>query len=306
MDVEQDWMERVVRLGVAAMRRISGWLCVGGVVVLSLVGGQAEAGWWWHHANCSPCEPAPCLVPKWEMEKRIVKEVICKPVERERTVQVCRTVVETKTVTRQVTTYRPVRETKVVQYTVRVPEWKEFERTVPVSVPKVIECQGVKRVCKRVPVTTTRTVCYDAGQWTCVTDKCGRVRKVWCPNIVTKEVPVTTYRIEWEEVPVTYKRVVYETKLTTRKVRVCNYRCEVRTKEIPCVRYEPQMVEKQVQVPVYKTVTEPKTVKYVEWVNEVVEREIEVPVCKWVPAEQTPPQPVQKSQATQKPQPTQK
>ncbi len=265
-------------------------VAVAGLAAASVFASPAEGGLLWCHrvAFCDvweSCEPAPCLVPKLVTEKRIVKEVVCKPVEREKTIQVCRRIVETKTVTRQCTTWEPVREVKTIQYTVRIPEWKVVEQTVPVRVPKVVTCEGVRRVCRKVPVTTTRTICYDAGHWVCTVDKCGRPRKVWCPNIVTKEVPCTTYRLEWDEVPYTYKRTIYETKFVTRKVRVCNYRCEVRTKEVPCVRYEPRVVEKQVQVPVYKTVVEEKKVKCIEWVPEVVEREVEVTVCKWVPAE---------------------
>ena len=293
-------------------RTVRMWCSV--VLVLGMAG-SAQAGRWWHHGlpSCRVpdfCEPAPCLVPQWVPEKRIVREVVCKPVEREKTVQVCRRVVETKTVTRQCTTWQPVTEMRTVQYTVRVPEWKEVEQKVPVRVPKVITCQGVRRVCRRVPVTTTRTVCYDAGRWVCTVDHCGRPRKVWCPNIVTKEVPCTTYRLEWEEVPYTYQRTVYETKWETRKVRVCTFRCEVRTKEVPRVRYEPKVVEKQVQVPVFKTVVEERKVKCVEWVPEVVEREVGVMVCRLVLVEPScdkpaPTQKDQKSHAQQKPAPTQ-
>ena len=242
-----------------------------------------------HHrraAYCEPCPPSgPQLVPIWVKEKRTVQELVCRPVQKEKTIQVPRTVVETKTETRLCTVMKPVTETRTVRYLVRIPEWKEIEQTVPVCVPKVITCQGTRRVCKRIPVQTVRTVCYDAGQWVCQTDKCGRVSRVWCPNIVTKQVPVTTYRIEWEDVPYTYQRTTYETKYTTRKVRVCTYRCEERTKEVPCVRYVPETVERKVRVPVCKVVTEAKKVRYTEWVSEVVEKEIEVSVCKWVPAQ---------------------
>ncbi len=287
-------------------------MVVAGIVSVWLAS-PAEAGWrHWRH-TCAPvdCDVIPScgpqMVPKMVKETRTIREVVCKPVQVERTVPVCRRVVETKTVQRQVTVWKPVTETKQITYRVAIPEWKEVTRQETICVPKRVECQGTRTVCQRVPVQTTRTVCRDAGQWVCRVDCCGRPRKVWCPNIVQEEIPVTCWTTKLVEVPYTYHKTVYEPKTVTRKYRVCNYRYETRTKEVPVTRCVPQTVTKTVQVPVYRTVVDQKKVTCTEWVSEVVEREVEVWVCKMVPCESKPAPPSKaETPSNVKPQPTQK
>ena len=265
-----------------------------GIVAVSYAAPVEAGRWHWRHA-CGPIDCdilPPCgesLVPVMVKEKRKVCEVVCKPVQVETTVPVCRRVVETKTIERHVTVWKPITEMKEVTYQVAIPEWTEVERPQTICVPKQVECQGTRTVCQRVPVQTTRTVCRDAGHWECTVDRCGRPRKVWCSNIVTEEVPVTCWTTKLVEVPYKYYRTVYETKQVTRKYRVCNYRYETRSKQVPVTRCIPETITKKVQVPVYRTVVEQKKVVCTKWVQETVEREVEVWVCKMVPCSEAKP-----------------
>jgi hypothetical protein len=62
-------------------------------------------------------------------------------------------------------------------------------------------------------------------------------RRLWVPNVVTEEVPVTTYRNCTEEVPYEYSVTVCRPEERTRTVNVCTFRSEERTKSVPVTRY---------------------------------------------------------------------
>lgn len=108
-------------------------------------------------------------------------------------------------------------------------------------------------------------------------------RKVWIPNLVSEEVPYTTYKTERVEQPYTYTVTVCkpEPRTTTSRVRVD--RPETRTKEVSFTEIVRKQVDKTFREVSYRTVEEPRTVRYTVLVPHQEERQIRVPVCKWVP-----------------------
>ncbi len=158
------------------------------------------------------------VVPQRVMETRMVDVTTMQPETRECTVTVTKCVPREETRTRKVTKRVPREVMKTQKYTVCVPYTEEVTATLT--------------VCQRVPVTTMRTVTKDMGSYQCVTREvaanpcggyakntgcggcgspCGRCapsgctrtvqRRVWVPNIVTEQVPCTTYTIQQVEQP---------------------------------------------------------------------------------------------------------
>ena len=141
------------------------------------------------------------------------------------------------------------------EYKVCVPVCKIEERECTVMVPHEEIRQGVKKCCKMVPVTKTRTVCEDQGHWETVEKPvtycclkltpCGpkcekktviKTCKKWIPNIVKVEKEYTCYKCEVVEVPYEYKVIVCKPETCIRKVRVCTTEVQTRTcKVLKCV-----------------------------------------------------------------------
>lgn len=135
-------------------------------------------------------------------------------------------------------------------------------------------------------------------------------RKVWVPNIVTTEVPVTVCRTVQEKVPYTCMKTVcdpvvkhrtvcvteYQRVQKTRKVNVCSYKIETHVKKYTVCKMVPKQVVKQVRdtvcvprqvtrtvnVTTCETVTEPKEIEYTVCVPTQVERQVDVWECQMV------------------------
>ena len=194
-------------------------------------------------------------------------------------------------------------------------------------VPHREKREGTRTVCKVVPVTETRTVTCDQGHWeTQTTDvpcNCCQCRsscaphvrhvckRVWVPNVVTKEVEVTVHRRETEEVPYeyfvtvmkpeerahTHKVCEWKTETRTKTVRVCNYEREERTRTMQVCEYKPETRTRTVNYTVcvpetrtrtynvtnYRRVAEEKTQTYDVCIPYTEQQEVEVQVCKMVP-----------------------
>ena len=133
---------------------------------------------------CAPVEPV-CVekviqVPTWCTETRTIQCVECRPELRTNTITVMKRVPVVQTVDRQFTVMVPQVRTKTVFCTVAKPVWEEKQVQYTVMVPQVETKQGVRRVCRCVPVTEKRTVCKDNGHWedrevtSCVRQVCYR------------------------------------------------------------------------------------------------------------------------------------
>jgi hypothetical protein len=204
----------------------------------------------------------------------------------------CETVPQERT--RPVTTYKtvPVTKDQVVTRYERVPV--EEERLVTRA---VVKCQ---------PVTQMVTRCVDAGghyesrevacgsgrrcgSWrgllcrrSCGCDTCApatRTVRVYVPNYVTQQVPVTTLRTVVERVPEKVKVTSYKQVARQETVKVTTYQCVADTREekytVNVTRQVPYEAVRKVahRVPVQEKVTLTRMVPV------TVEKEVTVSAC---------------------------
>lgn len=257
-------------------------------------------------------------VPTWVTETRTVKCVEYRPETRERTVTVMRSVPVEQTVERQYTVMVPQPRTRTVTYTVAKPVWEEKEVEYTVMVPRQETREGVRRVCRAVPVTETRKVWKDEGQWEerevttpAVRQVCYRTRrmarrarrlgaccmpcaapcepcavtqvcKVWVPNPVEHEVEVTVMKTEWAEEPYEYTVTRCEPETRSRTVRVCRMEYEEQSKEVQYTEWVPETKTRTLTYTSYECQPEEKTVAYTVMVPHEIEREVQVCVCRMV------------------------
>lgn len=294
-----------------------------------------------------PCEPRyvekTVLVPTWVTETRKVMVTEYEHQTRERTVTVHKLVPETREVTREYTVMVPTTHTKTVTYTVCVPVTTEVTKDVTVRVPVVKEVtkdvtvkvpvtrqeerqvqvlvpqqevrQGVRKVCKVVPVTEKRVVTRDRGHWGeqlvevpcgnhCYNrrhGKCGGcggcnaacpsvvqvLRKCWVPNIVQEEVEVTCHKRVVEDQPYEYTVTVCKPETQTRTVTVCDYEEQTKTLTQKICTYEDQVQTRTYKVCELQKQERTKDVTYVVCEPEKRTKTETVTYCKKVPVEQT-------------------
>jgi hypothetical protein len=268
---------------------------------------------WSNHDCCQPqpdcchqAAPAPhyvqktIMVPETVWEVRQYKAIECVPVVKDVPVKVCKTIEVCEPRTCQVTEYQKVCKTRTcnvkVCKTVQVVE----PRTCTTYQKSVVQKQGFRTVCRKVPHVEYKTVTKDCGHWEnqcvqtgCKTirDECGccvtvptyRNKRVWVPNCVTQTVPVHTCRTETVQEPYTYCETICTPITKTENVTVC--------KTIEVV--EPRTETYYECVPVTKTVTHNvkvcKTIETTEirkctsYEQREVVKECKVAVCKLVP-----------------------
>ena len=262
------------------------------------------------------------------------------PQQRTRNVSYTVQVPVVRQVERQYTVRVPVYRNVQQTYTVSVPVYRTVQQQYTVMVPEQVRRQGVRTVCKMVPTTTTRTICRDQGHWAtqqievpCRQTGCGGLlgrrdcghcggchpcgcttvlcKRVWVPNVVQEQVPVTVMRPQMVQQPYEYVSTVcrpqqrtrqvrvceYQPQQRTRTVRVCEYRTERRSTTVPVCHYETQQRTRQVQytvcvpqqrtrtynVTTYRQVPEQVTQNYRVCVPVQVPRTVQVPVCRMVP-----------------------
>ena len=292
---------------------------------------------------CDCCEPEVQYVektiycPTWVTETRTVKTCEYKTEERQREVTtykrvaetriakktVCDMVPETRTRTCEYTVSKPVWKDVTEEYQVCVPVWTEVEQTCTVMVPHQETRTGTRTVCRRVPVTVTKTVCVDEGCWQkqmvevpcrrkpahrkgCGCGSCCEpcevptrtvCRRVWVPNIVKKEIQCTSCKVVKEQVPCEYTVTVYKPETRTKMVKVCSYKTELRTRTARRCHIELEKKTREVcytvciaktrevEVPIttYRCIPETCTQTYTVCVPVHGEKEVEVRVCKMVP-----------------------
>lgn len=203
-------------------------------------------------AACGPCAPACDVV--YDLKQVTCYRTVFETAYREVRCKVNRVVYETAT--------RECRDT-VCRF---VTDFVERQQCCTVMKPvfETVQQPRCRIVCE--PVTTYCTVCQDQGHWemrpapSC--GGCGNCQaccRVWVPNIVQKQVPVTRY------VPRTIREVV--------PVRLC--------------RFVPETVQRTVKVPIVRTVSQ-EVVRKVPYVTcrtvcEEVVRKIPYCTCRQVP-----------------------
>ncbi len=302
------------------MMRTTFWVAV--VAAATMLSTSA----WAAGTCCAPCEQVAvqeCVerviqVPTWVTETQTVKCLEYRPEQRERTITVMKSVPVEQTVERQYTVMVPQTKTRTVTYTVAKPVWEEKEVEYTVMVPHQETKQGVRHVCRSVPVTETRTVVKDEGHWedrevtvpvvrrvalrarrmarraqrlgcctpcveTCCTCEVTQVCKVWVPNPVEHEIEVTVMKQEVVEEPYEYVVTRCEPETRTKTIRVCRMEYEEKTKEVEYTVCVPETRTRTLTYTSYRCEPEEKTVSCTVMVPHEVEREVQVCVCRMVP-----------------------
>ena len=266
---------------------------------------SAEAG----GCHCAACVPAYQTVERTVYrnvmvpETRTVQTTEFRPEVQQRTIVVHRRIPETRQVTETVLVTVPVQKTRTVNCNVTRPVFEEVDQDYTVLVPHTETRTGVRTVCQPVQVETTRTVCRDEGHFenvTCVVPcrhchhhrhgcgacgGCGVVhvtRRVWCPNYVAVQVPVTVWQNKYVEEKFEYDVTVCRPEVHTRKVKVCRYVTEKQSREINYTAYEQEEREQTRNVTTCKVVAEERKQQCTVMVPHQVEKEITVMVCRTV------------------------
>jgi hypothetical protein len=125
---------------------------------------------------------------------------------------------------------------------------------------------------------------YDGG---CGNAVAQHVHRVWRPNYVTEQVPVTVWRNQMTEEPYEYTVTVCRPETQTRRVKVVEYVPEERTRDVQYMVCVPQQRERVRNVTMYRMVAEQHQQNYTAHVPHTVSKEVEVPVCRMVPKQVT-------------------
>lgn len=205
----------------------------------------------------------------------------------------------------------PEVRTKVVNYTVCRPVWREEVREYTVNVPYQVTKTGVRKVCRSVPVNYSRTIRVDHGCWQTVAceapacgpcgshgcgscggySSCALCRRVWVPNWCDKVINYTCYKQEPYDVPYDYQVTLCRPETRTATVKVCDVVQEPQSKEVQytvCVpREEVYTVKKphHVQIPydytvnLCRTETRTRMVKVAHQMVDRASREVPYTVC---------------------------
>ena len=257
-------------------------------------------------------------VPTMVTERRVVHVTVCRPEVRERTVNVQRLIPEMHKVRDFYTLMVPRTETRLETCRVAVPVWREVVQEMTVQVPTQELRKGTRHICRPVQVQETRSVTCDRGQWEDVVVDVGcstygygygrrqrfyggvdaqggvgydagcaptvthMVCRVWKPNLVTEEVPVTVWRTETIEEPYEYQVTVYHPEVKSQRVKVCDFVTEEKQREVQVTFCVPERRETIRDVTSYRTVIEPRVEQCIVQVPHIVAKEVEVQVCRMV------------------------
>lgn len=239
------------------------------------------------------------VVAKLEERRRVVDCVVQKPVYETRTEKYTVMVPHLETRQQKCTVQVPEWKTRQQQYAVQVPQWKEVEQTVMVAVPQQEVRQGTRRVVRCVPVTTRRQVTVDCGHWATQwvefpcggCDPCGGCaspcvpathmvcRKVWVPQLQTREVDVTTVQQQVSDEPYSYTVTVCKLEPRKQTVRVCQMRTETRTREVPYCTLRTEERSRTVQVCVPRAEERTRSYQVCRLQSETQRKEVVEMVC---------------------------
>lgn len=121
---------------------------------------------------------------------------------------------------------------------------------------------------------------YDGG---CGKPITAHAHRVWKPNLVTEQVPVTVWRNEMVEEPFEYVATVWRPEVRRQTVKVCETVKEQQVRDVQYTVCVPQQRERVRNVTRYRTVLEPRVETYKVLVPHTVQKEVEVTVCRMTP-----------------------
>lgn len=235
---------------------------------------------------------APQIVMKTVMVPHVTYKTITvhvtnmRPERREKTVTLFREVADKRVERRMVTVMVPERRMRTEHYTVAKPVWREVPQQYTAMVPHEVRREGVRTVAKPVMLTEHRTVCSDEGYFACKThvDACGCPHscKVWVPNIVEHQVPVTVCKVEYVEQPFSVTETVCRPEVREKMVRVCDFEIDEQSREVPYTAFIAKQVEKEFIETFCRIEPVEKVMHFTAMVPVTEEREVRVPVCTMV------------------------
>jgi len=175
------------------------------------------------------------------------------PEQRVRTEQYTVCVPVQRVVEQPYTVMVPEQRVRTEQYTVCVPVQRVVEQPYTVMVPTTETRTATRTVCKMVPETVMKTVYECAGHWeercieqpvtcapaTCAPATCAPVTcapktyRVWVPEMIAKQVPVTCMKPAYFEEQYNYCVTVCRPEQRVQQVTICEYKQECRTREVP-------------------------------------------------------------------------
>ena len=169
------------------------------------------------------------------------------PVQQERTTSWTVKVPSKKTFEKMFIVMVPVKEKSLEEYTVKIPFLEKVHEKYTVTVPYQEKIITYRKVTKRVPVKTTKTIVCHGGHWGMRAQKVSEnshcdpagnpgvpetlYHRKWVPTSVTREVPATIWKYIIEEVPHISYVQKYRSEERTRTQYVQRYRKETKTRE---------------------------------------------------------------------------
>ena len=227
------------------------------------------------------------MVPHVSYKTISVPVTSVRPERREKVVTLFREVPDTRVERRMVTVMVPEKRMRTEHYTVARPVWREVPQKYTKMVPHEVKREGVRVVAKPVMLTEHRTVCRDEGYFACQkhVDACGCPHscKVWMPNVVEHQVPVTVCKVEFVEQPYSFVETVCRPEVHEKMVRECDYEFEEKTRQVPFTAFVPTQVEKEFKETFCRYEPVEKVMHFTAMVPVMEEREVRVPVCTMVP-----------------------
>ena len=190
------------------------------------------------------------------------------PVQQERTTSWTVKVPFKKTFEEMFIVMVPVEEKKTEEYTVRIPFLEKVHETYTVKVPYQEKIITYRKVTKRVPVKTTKTVVCHGGHWGMEAQKVSEnsrcdpagdpgvpetiYRRKWVPTSVTREVPATIWKCIIEEVPHISYVQKYRSEERTRTQYVQRYRKETKIRESFITKMVPEKRTRIVSIETFR------------------------------------------------------
>ena len=213
------------------------------------------------------------------------------PVQQERTTSWTVKVPYTETFEKMYTVMVPVKERRTEEYTVRIPFVEKHDETYTVKVPYQEETIAYRKVTKRVPVKTTKTITCRSGYWRMEAKTVSENRhcdsvgnlcvpttiycRKWVPTSEARKVSATSWKYIIEEIPYTLYVKKYRSEERTRTQYIRRYREETRTHNYSITKMVPEKRTKTVSVKKYRE--EKRTGTYC--VTKMVPEKRTKPVC---------------------------
>ncbi len=190
------------------------------------------------------------------------------PVKQERTTNWTVRVPYTETFEKMYTVMVPVEEKRTEERIIKIPYVEKINETYTVKIPYQEKIIAFRRIIKRIPVKTTKTVTYRGGHWKIEAkevpankqyDSAGKTSvpktifcRKWIPTSETREVSATMWKCIVEEIPYTTYVKKYREEERAHTKYICRYREEKKICDYSITKMVPEKRTKIVSVKKYR------------------------------------------------------